>query len=340
MVDSLSAVKAYFAERQHEPLNYEEQVSFQTARSLSIGYCLYYAEDELVCRGAEVPFTLPVLDPETGAETGMKYSGIIDRFIQDKHGNLYCGDYKTASQVGPAYWEELSTNPQLSQYYLGCRQAGIPVVGFFWDVIVKPGIKPKKLTKAAIAELESGDYCGLPFAPGYHDEEEETPEMYGQRVLVDCTSNADRYFQRRIINRRDEDVYEYMQDLYAIVMDVDRCKQSGQFYRNLSACKRYGKLCEYHSICSGVDRGKGQFVTRPSVDAADRPTEKGSYSPSRLTCFARCHREYEYKYEEKLEPAKFTTDASLAIGSYLHGALEVWMQSRLKDPISFDTVAV
>src|SRR5690606_20251344 len=138
---------------------------------------------------------------------------------------------------------------QLTLYELAGLQMGFDVAGFLWDVIVKPGISPKKLTKKAIAELENGEYCGMAFSEPYNGEEDETPKMYGQRVLVEYTDNPQKYFHRRVVKRTAQDILEFLEDLVCATAEMDKARTDGNLQRkNRHACKSFGSLCDFHSL--------------------------------------------------------------------------------------------
>lgn len=261
---------------------------------------------------------------------GVSYSGIIDAIVK-RNGLLFFCDHKTVKQVDWGYWQELKTNAQLSHYTLAAMQAGIPINGFLWDVILKPTISPKKLTKAAIAEIEDeGTYCGHPIK-AYSGEEDETPHLYGIRVLTEYTNNPERFFHRRILTRREDDLLEFLEETSLTIHEERRCRDEPKlFTRNLNACKSFGTLCEYHQLCADKDEDRYQPIPdRPKEKDPDSVIKSGSFSPSRLQTFQLCRRKYRNRYVDKIESKRKEYTDATEFGTLFHSGMEVFLESRL-----------
>lgn len=312
----------------------QQRVDTEKVRGMSVAYCVYYEDDGYETCAIEEPFDLPILSAETGADTGMTYNGIQDCILRrTSDGKLFGCDHKTASQVNDSYWAELKTNPQLSRYVIAAMQKGVKFDGFLWDVIQKPGISPVKLTKKAVTELEEGSYCGMPWKLGYNGEERETPRMYGQRVLSEYLNNPKRYFHRRPVYRTPEELLEYLGEFNHVTADMQSVKGCHEkCYRNLYACKSFGRLCDFHPICCGDDAGKGRYQPRKGQDDdAEFKFSEGSLSNSQVSTFQRCRREWHYRYVEKIEPMKAEYSDALYIGTMLHKCLEFFLEEKRGD---------
>lgn len=305
---------------------------------MAVAYILHYEQDDYRVRGVEVPFTLPILDPDTGKETGFTYSGIID-VILEKDGKIIPGDHKTVSRDSDGYWAELDTNPQVTQYLTALQQSGYDCEEFLWDVLFKPSISPVKLTKKAIAELESGTYCGLPFKGEYLGEEKETPLMYGMRVFQWYREKPDKQFKRQMIRRQPEDILRCFRNL-KVDAEHGGILETAHTHAGIAAipayeenCKRFTSLCDYHKICARYDVDKAGYGPRKKPDDDSRATGSGSFSPSRRACLHRCPTEYVYRYVEKIEPLTKPYAEALEVGTMVHAALEIPLRDRLEDPI-------
>lgn len=290
----------------------------------------------------EVPFTLPLVDHNTGEPTGRYYSGIVDAVLEDSDGDLWFVDHKTAKSVDWSYWQELKTNAQASQYLFAGFQmhaeGRIPKEpkGVLWDVIQKPGIEPKKLTKVMIAELEAGDCCGMPFKAGYNGEDFETPRMYGQRVFVKYTEEPDKHFHRRKFFRTAEQHLRYLRKLNRVAAGMEELKRDPtDAIPSEGACKQFNRLCEYHQICAMDDPDKEQYHSRPEKSEGSVRTCSGSLSPSRVQCYQSCQQKYVYRYVEKIEPKKLEYASELHFGTLVHAAIENWLLANMKDPLVF-----
>jgi hypothetical protein len=314
--------------------NDQQRYDIEKTRGMAVGYAVHYENDGYETLGVEEAFDLPIIDPETEEPSGRTYNGIEDCLLRRREdGKLIICDHKTATKVDDNYWAELKTNPQLSRYWLSRIQRGFQPDGFLWDVILKPGISPKDLTKKAVKEItEEYTYCGLPWRHGYNGEEKETPKMYGQRVLADYLTDPKRFFIRRTLYRQGEDLLEFLKELCAVTAemksvegDIARCP------RNLYACKSFNRMCDYHPICCGDDAGKGRYQPRKKADEDEPKFIEGSISNSQVSTFQRCKREWHYRYVEKIEPMRPEYSDSLYIGSMMHKCLEFYLDEKRGD---------
>lgn len=313
-----------------------DRYQVEKARAALLAYFLYYGDESSTYDvvGVEVPFSMPL------PEVDEHHMGFIDYLLRRKaDGKVIIADLKTASSPGPDYWQELYTNEQLTAYTLALRQAGYEDITTRWDVIVKPTISPKKLTKDGISEIEAGLYCGLP-CPDTEiaADKQESAVQYGVRCLQWYLEEPDKRFYRRTYVRNDAEILDHIENVEA---RVARAKQWQSDYetagklpvKHLEKCKRYGNMCEYHAICSGADPDKVQFKAKESPK--DRVKLEG-FSVSKLRCSDTCPREYFHKYIEKIEPITKLPNAALDFGSVVHECFEHIMRKQMEgvtDPI-------
>ncbi len=52
------------------------------------------------------------------------------------------------------------------------------------------------------------------------------------------------------ITRTDEDIEQFRQDVEKITFDMNHCSN---FYKNTAYCKKWGRRCEYASVCLHYD---------------------------------------------------------------------------------------
>lgn len=312
----------------------DELYDVEKARAICLGYALHYLDDEYETLAIEQRFSLPIYDVATGeriqglSDTCSRYAGIIDAIVRNKATKqISIVDHKTVSKTpDDDYWVELQTNPQLTTYMLAARQLGLGDVTCVWDVITKPTISPKQVTKAAKAELENGTYCGMPYQ-GYAGEEKETAKMYSIRALCEYQENPARFFWRRIIKRTEDELFEFLKELKWNVKAMNVAPEHEHLQRrNLYACKGFNRLCEFHALCAGLDTEENGYRPRESV-SEDRKVE--GISPSRLGTFVRCQREYHYRYTKKIERIHRRYDESLTVGSLVHAGLELFLHSKM-----------
>lgn len=289
-----------------------------------MAYCLYYRHDGYNTIDIEKPFELPLLNPtsDTFIE-GASYNGILDAVLE-KGGRIAVCDHKTASSVSSTYWEGLKSDPQLTLYCIAALQMGIEIDHFLWDVIVKPGISPKTITKAARKELdEFGSYCGHPYPEkDWMKAEKETPKMYGLRVFVEYTENPKKYFHRREVTRPIEELEDLLKDMCVVDSAMRRTDAVHKALKNRTHCKSFNSMCDFHNKCFGDGSGY-----RPR-ESRDVPFSSESRSISSINTFLNCRRKWYYQKVEKIEPVRQEYKDSLHIGSMFHKGLEMFLASK------------
>lgn len=311
----------------------------ETSRGIMQSYLRRWEKDDArtKVRGIEVPFNieLPVPDdlPDWVKPKKPRYvGGIIDSIIE-RDGVLIATDMKTTSRLAENYWLELNTNPQLTQYSYALYAHTGQRVGFEWDVLVKPSIEPKKLTKAAVAELESGTYCGWPVSCGVPEDGEESPHLYQLRLLNWYMDNPQK-FERRFYDRNEAELLSYVYNEHCTQSEMELCSVRGGdpswSCKNFCACFSYGKLCDYHPICRGSDP---QMLGYKSREKRKDAPELG-VTPSQSKCFNQCRQQWLFKYGlNRIEPLVKQESDALDIGSLCHSGREVILGARLENPI-------
>jgi hypothetical protein len=200
----------------------------------------------------EKAFTLPIINPDTGKSTpSFLDAGMIDRIARLPDATIALVERKTtAESIEPdsPYWKALRNDPQISRYLRAGRAMGHDITKVVYDVVKKPQIRPKQVTKAEMAYANSqGNYFGLKLCGPCPDR--ETPQMYGARLLQDMLGRPDHYFARNEIARLDGDLEEFAQDQWQTQQEIRQAMNNGRYYRNPAAClEPYN--CEYLDVCS------------------------------------------------------------------------------------------
>lgn len=330
-MNALQLALASIAETPAEPLDRAK------AEALMRGYDARWREAGYVCEDKEVQFCHELQNPATGRKSRRwrmagKYDGLVS-----KDGDGWLLEHKTTSDdLSPesTYWKQLAIDSQVSHYMLARWQEGQRLVGTLYDVIRKPTINPKKLTKGdQQAFLAGRTYYGVRFDDTFvvewqrDVEARETPEMYGARLTHDCTvERPEWYFQRREIPRLDRDILEYAGELWEVGQQVSAARKSGVHYRNSGACAMFGRPCEFLGICSGYDTPDSdrwqprQLHSELTLDGEQRDI----LTNSRVRCFQTCRRKHFYRYELGIERRDDDEAHALRFGSLMHLALEAW----------------
>ena len=313
------------------------------------GYDARWLDAPLRVVSVESVMTSDLYNPDTGRKSRtFTVAGKLDvRAVDTVTGEKMLIDHKTASvdiaDAGGSYWQQLVVEGQASHYLLLEWLNANKVDYAVWDVIRKPGIAPRILTKATMSELKGAGagviraYYSQPVSDADLDALEtdprETPAMFASRLAYDCAvERPDWYFQRRKIPRLDSEVREYAQDLWGNAQDILTTRANGRWLRNSGACMLYGSPCKFLGLCSGHDTlDSGKWTTKEWVhgelprdlvlpDLKGRGTDV--LTNSRIRCFQTCRRKHELQYEIGVEKVDEEEREALWFGSLFHSALE------------------
>ena len=291
----------------------------------------------------EEEFYQPIHNPQAkrvSKSRTFSLAGKRDALIEhpDKPNELHLYDLKSTSSniqdpLDP-FWKIQQINPQISTYYLAAWQAGRKLTGCLWDAIRKPGIKPKKITKAdSKSILETGKYFGRQISTETRDIAfagvTENAELYECRLAADIAERPDRYYQRRNVVRLDSELLEFADELWEVSQDIRECKISNRWWRSSQACFNYSRACEYLSICSGISEpDDGSWARRKAnhseLETAYQDDGLTILTNSSMQTFKLCRRKYYHKHELQIEPADCEDAQPLVFGRILHKAIEAW----------------
>lgn len=318
-------------------------------RGLIRGYNARWRDAGYVPRTVEQIYQAPLYNPTTQAQSRtFTMAGKID-VIAELHGRTFIIDHKTTSQdidnPDAPYWRQLVVEGQVNHYYLLQWVNGIKPDGAVWDVIRKPAISPKKLSKADLAGVVARrTYCGARMSDAtlmaLQTSDRETLEMYEARLAWDCAAERPSwYFQRRPVPRMNHEVHEYAVELWQHSQEILHTRQqhrsTGQLpSRNSGACLLYGSPCKFLGICSGhdtpqSDRWQPKRKIHNELDG-DVAGDKSALTNSRIRTFQTCRRKEYYEYELAIERQDAEESEALFFGHVLHEALRVWWESFLE----------
>jgi len=269
-------------------------------------------------------------------------AGKIDKVVKDGNSVVIYDHKTTSSQIGSdsAYWRTLQIEGQPRQYELLLRANGIKVDRVVWDVVRKPNIRPKKLTKAAHGSvLASGKYFGWAMSNETLSElangmDRENPEMFEVRVYETVAEDTSEYLSRKSIPNMREDLYRHNQNMWDMAADVvesrRRHEKSGRVSYNPGACLQWGTPCRYLGICEGTDRPDSgnwrEGPVHPELDVEEIETDKEILTNSRLKCFQSCRKKHHFKYDMALERNDDAEKESEALyfGTVWHHVMDAW----------------
>lgn len=328
-------------------------------RGLMIGYDYRWSRSRYNMVGVEEVFHLPVVNPKTGAKSRTftqagKFDGIIE--IDGRH---YLLEHKTTSDdiadPDAPYWGILDIDSQVSAYALANWQMGRKLDGTVYDVIRKPGIRPKDIAKAQQKLIVSErEYCGFEVPASIalavsQGQERECAKLYEMRLAAETLENPNKYFQRRIIPRLDADLVEYASEMWDVGQSILHARANNSHYRNSGACMNYNTPCTFLGVCRGMDSIDSDKWKKRDSRHAELPREfkdegLNVLSNSRIKCFQTCRRKHLYQYEMGIERVDAEEREALALGTLMHHGLEAWFHTFMKGganaPSSEDSSAV
>lgn len=290
-----------------------EPLALATAKALIAGYHHRWSNSGWTACGVENEYHLPIVNPDSGRSSRtLTQAGKMDG-LAEYGGKKFLLEHKTASEAidDPAapYWRRLDIDAQVSHYVLAQWQHGQKLDGALYDVIRKPGIRPK-LTKARVVE---------------------TPAEFAERLLADTLERPEWYFQRKTIYRQDSQILEYSQELWEVAEEIRLARAGNRHYRNSGACMNWNRPCEFLPICSGHDTPDSDRWTKRESLHTELPvlencllTTKDILTHSRIACFKLCRRKHFYRYEMGIERRDKQEADALTFGTLFHQALAFW----------------
>lgn len=213
---------------------------------------------------SEMPFCVEI--------DGRTFEGQIDGVVQLSDGRRGVLELKTTSDdldAASSYWSKLRLDTQVGLY----GAVLVPAPDFIlYDVVRKPTIRPKSLTKAEVARMlkELNDtgvarYYGEPLDEARLavalDAGHETAELYGARLTADIGDRPQQYFARREIPRTERDYAMLKAELVAQSVLLEHATEHQLLlHRNPDACTTFGRTCDFFGLCSNNVRPNGSAV--------------------------------------------------------------------------------
>lgn len=192
----------------------------------------------------EQQFKLPLVNSKTASasrtwEIAGKIDAILDGAIMEHKSTS-----EDISDPEANYWLKLTIDSQITGYFLGAESLGYKPTKIIYDVIAKPSIRPGKATPVEARKYKKD---GTLYAN--QRETDETPEAYALRLRTDITERPDRYYQRREIVRTENDIIEYLQDMWSVGKMIMESRNEDFWPRRPSQCFNMGR-CQFYPVCS------------------------------------------------------------------------------------------
>ncbi len=202
---------------------------------ISEAYPQVYADDFTLFDVVAVEKTLDgaILNPESGrGARDYRFGGKIDALVQMKadhygfrEGDLVLLEHKSAARVDEAYLARLELDSQIRLYSLYLeRQLKLPIAGVLYNIIIKPGLRPKK---------------------------EETPAEFTLR-LRQAMRQTEQYQRHQILIPAHQ-LDETERELWVIKSIISAARKDAVFPRNAQSCYNFSHPCDYYPLCVSAD---------------------------------------------------------------------------------------
>ena len=323
-------------------LDEAKQLVRAKVRALAVGYDSRWQTAGYEAIAVEQVYQADLWNPETNKRSRtFRVAGKID-VVASLYGRTWIIDHKTTSHdiadPDAPFWRQLAIEGQVNHYMLLQWLHGVKPDGALWDVIRKPTISPKKLTKAerasAVAERR---YCGRQLSmdtlAALQTDERENAEMYEARLVNDCMlERPEWYFARRPVPRLDHEILDYASDLWEIGQEILESRKRARLPKSSGSCIQYNAPCRFLGICSGhdtpdSDRWRSKRAKHGELDGTELTGDV--LTNSRIRNFQSCKVRHYYDYELGIERQDEEEKEALYFGSLMHVALEAWWKGFL-----------
>jgi len=246
----------------------EYACELETVLRLVCAYQWRWQGDSLAYVAVELPFQLPLVNPQTGKASrwcnlGGKMDGVVrleDGRLAVKESKLLGDDISSDSEL----WRRMRMDQQISLYMIAARDLGYPVEAVLYDVARKPTIKPNDVAVldelgAKIVLSSNGVRVKTERGVWRQTGDKERgfvlqtrpmkPDEWGEKLSSDIAERPDYYFARVEVARLDQDLDEFRSELWDIQQLIRDAKNKNRHYRtvNRNTCP----YCPYFDICAG-----------------------------------------------------------------------------------------
>lgn len=248
--------------------------------------------------GVELRFFADVVNPDTGAKSKTwREGGKLDVLLRDRRdGRVRFMEHKTSSEdlsPGSPYWAKLRMDGQVSIYFDGAKALGHEIDGCLYDVLGKPGLRPKRVPvldehgNKIVRKTETGERVRTAQGKWRQtadkeqgfvlEERDETPEEYLLRMVEAIAEAPDRYFGRAEVVRLQTELDEARADIWSIAKELREDELHKRAPRNPDACERFGRLCSFFDVCTGAasldDPSRFKRVDDVHPELAEEPAQ-------------------------------------------------------------------
>lgn len=242
----LDFIDAQFPLRSSDPVQKDR---WHRARAMLVGYAARYPTENFEVVEIEKVFQGEIRNPDTGRPSQtFVMSGKADGIVR-LDGELYLLEHKTAGSIDANYLDKLWTDTQIALYGYYLRQAGYPIVGVLYNVLLKTRLKQREGEsqdeyEARRAELAAKNKSGKSTA---QRQLPETDEEFQAR-LAEWYAKPEAFHRERIYLSEDR-LAMLQEEVWEITQQYLDARRRGKWLLNTSNCFAYERACEYLPYC-------------------------------------------------------------------------------------------
>lgn len=203
-------------------------------------------------------------------QTGLSYHERIEE-IYDGTYQMQLGDYSKERAMAEAYYKYIY--PQIpwvkTEQWVSKPDGLHEMIGRVDGVAENGYLVEHKTTSAEITEAYEYDlqwdeqilaymymtgarkmYYTVCRKPTIRQKQNESEEEFFNRMVEWYDTDTDSKIRLLIVERTDQEVEEFAKDFRAM---CDMMQMSTNYYRNTQHCNKWGRRCEYASICLNYD---------------------------------------------------------------------------------------
>lgn len=223
--------------------------------------------------GAEIQFRVRLRNPETGRPSQTwDLGGKMDAVVRLKStGKIWVVEHKTTSEeIGhdaTVYGIRLLMDSQCGQYWIAAEEKyGEKIGGIIYDVLRKPGIRPKEKLSVEVEMRKETDeelaarkviegkpklrHKKVQVDPDAVTSRPETLDEYAIRVAEDLKRDDRVYLWRTSVFRDKAALEDFMQDAWDLSFMSHERMRRGKHPKNPEQCMHHGRPCALLDHCA------------------------------------------------------------------------------------------
>jgi RecB family exonuclease len=219
-----------------------------------------YKTDLFTVIGVEVQFSIPLTATKN-------FTGTIDLIYRDTEGRLWFADHKTTTSI-EKYEKNAILDRQINRYWWAIQQLakGNGIImgdknilldnpyGFMYNIIYKDyPVPPKTLKSGGLSKDKSQKTTYQMYKKAITDL--QLNEADYTEILEHLSSFPFKFFSRVEVFRNQQEIDCTMEEIGAIVQDMDNCRT----YRNITTDCQWD--CQYKDLClAEIDGSDAQWL--------------------------------------------------------------------------------